>query len=44
MLAGRLLGADWKALLVSHPDRFVLAFDNVTAGNWKREYLRQIAL
>ena len=44
MFVGRRLTAEWKALLVGHPDRFVLAFDNVVARNWEHEYLRQIAL
>jgi predicted TIM-barrel fold metal-dependent hydrolase len=35
---------EWKAMLTSHPDRFVLAFDNVVASNWGPSYVRQIQL
>jgi predicted TIM-barrel fold metal-dependent hydrolase len=44
MFAGRHLAPEWKALLVDHPDRFLLGFDNVVANNWGPEYLDQIAL
>jgi predicted TIM-barrel fold metal-dependent hydrolase len=44
MFAGRRLAAEWKALLVGHPDRFLLAFDNVVAPSWGQQYLGQIAL
>jgi hypothetical protein len=41
---GTSLTGQWKALLSSHPDRFVLAFDNVVAANWGPSYLSQIQL
>ena len=44
MFAGRRLAPEWKTLLVDHPDRFLLGFDNVVANNWGPQYLDQIAL
>jgi len=38
------LTGEWKAMLTAHPDRFVLAFDNVVASNWGPSYLSQIRL
>jgi predicted TIM-barrel fold metal-dependent hydrolase len=38
------LTGEWKAMLTAHPDRFVLAFDNVVAPNWGPSYLSQIRL
>jgi predicted TIM-barrel fold metal-dependent hydrolase len=44
MFAGRQIAPVWKVLLVEHPDRFVLGFDNVVAENWGPSYLNQISL
>jgi len=44
LFSGRRLAPNWKALVVRHPDRFVLAFDNVWEGHWGPFYLKQIAL
>ncbi|MFC2001703.1 hypothetical protein ACFLUZ_04285 [Chloroflexota bacterium] len=44
MFNGNNLSADWKKLMVKHPDRFILGFDNVWAENWGQLYLDQIAL
>lgn len=34
----------WTEVFLEHPDRFVLAFDNVWPENWEYQYLRQAAL
>lgn len=44
MFEGKRLAPDWKTLVVRHPDRFVLAFDNVFARNWGKFYLKQVHL
>lgn len=43
-LFGTDLSADWKRLVVEHPDRFILGFDNVFAEHWGDYYLDQVAL
>lgn len=40
----KTLAPQWKELIVRHPDRFILAFDNVWADHWGSIYLDQIAL
>ena len=42
--SGSRLSADWKRIVVRHPERFVLGFDNVWAEHWSDLYLGQIAL
>ena len=44
MFAGGELAADWKALLLRHPERFVLAFDNVWREHWSGKYVQQVEL
>ena len=44
MFSGKRLAPQWKALVTRHPDRFVLAFDNVWEAHWGPFYLKQIAL
>ncbi len=44
MFDGEKLSPAWKELIVRHPHRFVLAFDNVWEWNWGDMYLRQIVL
>jgi len=44
MFYGDKLSADWKQLIINHPDRFILDFDNVFAEHWSQQYLDQIAL
>ena len=44
MFADGELAPDWKALLLRHPDRFVLAFDNVWPEHWSEKYARQADL
>jgi predicted TIM-barrel fold metal-dependent hydrolase len=38
------LAPSWKKLIVAHPDRFILGFDNVWARHWKKIYLPQVNL
>lgn len=38
------LAPEWRSLVLRHPDRFVLAFDNVWTGDWTDKYARQAAL
>ena len=44
LFRGKRLAPQWKALVLSHPDRFVMAFDNVWENHWGRFYLKQVAL
>ncbi len=41
---GSGLSADWRELIVEHPDRFILGFDNVYPEDWGEFYLSQVAL
>ena len=41
---GAALAPEWRDLILKHPDRFILAFDNVFAEHWGDYYLDQIAL
>jgi hypothetical protein len=41
---GNGLSAEWRELIVDHPDRFILGFDNVHPEDWGDFYLRQVAL
>lgn len=38
------LAPEWHALVLRHPDRFVLAFDNVWTGDWTDKYAQQADL
>lgn len=38
------LAPEWRALMEAHPDRFVLAFDNVWPEHWGDFYLEQAKL
>lgn len=38
------LAPAWRALIIQHPDRFILGFDNVFAEHWGQFYLDQVAL
>ena len=42
MFSGKVLAPQWKALVVKHPDRFVLALDNVWARHWQDYYAGQM--
>ena len=44
MFKGRSLTAEWKALIVAHPERFVLGFDNVFENHWRKRYVKQAAI
>lgn len=44
MFEGHRLAAPWKRLMLQHPDRFVLNFDNVFAEHWGDFYLEQVKL
>ncbi len=44
MFADRELAPEWKALLLQHPDRFVLALDNVWPEHWSEKYVQQVDL
>ena len=41
---GGAIAADWRSLMVRHPDRFILAFDNVFAEDWGDNYVKQARL
>lgn len=38
------LAPEWKALVLQHPDRFLLAIDNVWPEHWSDKYVRQVQL
>lgn len=38
------LAPEWRDLVVRHPDRFVLAMDNIMVHHWGSFYVRKIAL
>ena len=44
MFLGSAIAPAWRALIVQHPDRFVLAFDNVWPEHWSEKYVEQVAL
>jgi len=44
MFADGELAPEWKALVMRHPDRFVLAFDNVWPEHWSEKYVQQVEL
>jgi predicted TIM-barrel fold metal-dependent hydrolase len=44
LFEGGRIAPDWKKLILRHPDRFILAFDNVWADHWEDYYLEQIGL
>jgi predicted TIM-barrel fold metal-dependent hydrolase len=44
MFAGENLKAAWRDLLIRHPDRFILNFDNVWPEHWGSYYAQQVAL
>lgn len=44
MFTGEQLAPPWRALILAHPDRFILGFDNVWANHWEKLYLPQVAL
>ena len=44
LFQGDRLAPVWRAIVVSHPDRFILAFDNVWPEFWGDFYLDQAKL
>jgi len=44
MFDGRNLSADWKQLIIQHPNRFILGFDMVWANMWGKHYLDTVAI
>jgi predicted TIM-barrel fold metal-dependent hydrolase len=44
MFAGEELTAEWKALVLRYPDRFVLTIDNVWPEHWSDRYVQQVEL
>jgi len=44
MFDGRNLSADWKQLIIKHPDRFIMGFDMVWPEQWGQPYLNEVAL
>jgi predicted TIM-barrel fold metal-dependent hydrolase len=44
MFDGDHLSATWKHLMIEHPERFILGFDNVWPEHWGQYYLDQIEL
>lgn len=44
MFADGELAPEWRALVLRHPDRFVLAFDNVWPEHWSEKYVQQVEL
>ena len=44
LFQGTSIHPQWKTLLVRHPQRFVLGFDNVWVKHWGDFYLRQVSL
>lgn len=44
MFDGDHLSGEWKQLMIEHPERFILGFDNVWPEHWGQYYLDQIKL
>jgi hypothetical protein len=44
MFSGEELASEWKALVLRHPERFVLALDNVWPEHWSERYMQQVEL
>jgi predicted TIM-barrel fold metal-dependent hydrolase len=44
MFSDEELAPEWKALILQHPDRFVLALDNVWPEHWSEKYVHQVDL
>ena len=41
---GEELSPRWRRLVVAHPDRFILGFDNVFADHWSYRFTNQVVL
>lgn len=44
LFEGNRLAPNWRELFVLYPDRFILGFDNVFAGHWRKLYAKQVVL
>ena len=44
MFSDEELAPEWKPLILRHPDRFVLALDNVWPEHWSGKYVQQVEL
>jgi hypothetical protein len=44
LFKGTSLAPEWRELFMLYPDRFIMAFDNVFAGHWRKLYVKQAAL
>lgn len=44
LFKGDSLAPEWKKLFIKYPARFILGFDNVFRGHWKKLYFKQVAL
>lgn len=42
LFEGKTMAPEWQAVLLRHPDRFVLAFDNVLDEDWSDDYVAQV--
>ena len=42
MFNGYQLKPDWEKLIISNPDQFVIAFDNVFPEHWGSPYLKAV--
>ena len=44
LFKGTTLAPAWRKLFVSYPNRFILGFDNVFSGHWRKLYVSQVDL
>jgi hypothetical protein len=44
MFTGHILAEPWRKLIVTYPDRFIMAYGNVQDEDWGRAYVRQVEL
>ncbi len=44
MFSGYSLAPEWKELIIRHPRRFILGFDNVWEKHWKKAYVEQAVI
>jgi len=44
MIFGTKMATAWEKVVLAHPDRFVLGFDNVWASHWRDKFLPQAEL
>ncbi|MDH5185130.1 MAG: amidohydrolase [Gammaproteobacteria bacterium] len=44
MFDGEALAPNWRDLVITHPDRFIFAVDNVFKVHWRKGYTQQLIL